>query len=114
MKDYYNIIVELSSKLCYKDDYGVKEKVKEHNKAMTKLNRMDQEMNNPEGKQILLELLYHKKDHVILSAAMLCLKLKFNLNDAKERSAYVRDESSDSIVSFNAEMMLKSLSSKSL
>ena len=108
MKDYYNVIVELSSKLCYKDDYGVKKKVKEHNKAMTKLNRLDQEMNNPEGKQVLLELLYHTNDQVILSAAMLCLKLKFNLSDAKKRIAYVRDESSDSIVSFNAEMMLKS------
>lgn len=107
MKDYYKIIVDLSSKLCYKDDYDCKEKVKAHNKAMTNINKLDQELNNPEGAQILLDLLYHEDDRVILSAAMLCLKLKFHQKETLERMICVKNNSMDSTISFEAEMMIR-------
>ena len=107
MKDYYKIIVELCGKLCYKDDYGCKEKVRAHNRAMTKLFKLDKELNTPEGSEILMKLLYHENDHVILSAAMLCLKLKIHPKETLERMIYVRDNSKDSIISFEAEMMIK-------
>ena len=107
MKDYYNIIVELCGKLCYKDDYGCKEKVRAHNRAMTKLFKLDKELNTPEGSEILMKLLYHENDHVILSAAMLCLKLKIHPKETLERMIYVKDNSKDSIVAFEAEMMIR-------
>ena len=34
MKDYYQIIVELSTRKCAKDDYGNKQKVRDHNIMM--------------------------------------------------------------------------------
>ena len=112
MKDYYQIIVELSTRKCAKDDYGNKQKVREHNKAMTKLNSLDKELDNVEGKNVLFKLLYHDNDQVILSAAMLCLKLNFHIDETKKRIAFVRDTSKDSIISFNAEMLLKSFDKK--
>ena len=107
MKDYYNIIVDLSRKKCYKDEFVCKAKLREHNKAMAKLYKMDKELNNPEGEQVLLKLLYHDDDRVIISAAMLCLKLKIHPKETMERMMYVRDNSKDSIISFEAEMMIK-------
>ena len=107
MKDYYNIIVDLSSKKCYMDEFVCKAKLREHNKAMTKLYKMDQELNNPEGEQVLLKLLYHDDDRVVLSAAMLCLKLKFHSKETMERLIYVKNNSTDQMISFSAEMMIK-------
>lgn len=109
MKNYYQMIVDLSSQKCGKDDYSNKQKVKKHNKAMTKLNSLDKELNNVEGETVLLQLLHHKSEQVVLSSAMLCLKLNFHVEEAKKRIAFVRDTSKDSIISFNAEMMLKNL-----
>ena len=48
MKDYYNLFVELSLQQCTKNDYGNKQKVKKHNAAYKKLNKLQDEMMNSE------------------------------------------------------------------
>jgi hypothetical protein len=98
MKDYYNIIVDLSCKRCNKDDYGSKKRVREHNKAMDKLFKLGKELNNPEGKELLLKLLYHENEHVILVATMFCAKLGFHPDETLERLIYVKNNSKDFIM----------------
>ena len=44
MKDYYNLFVELSLQQCTKNDYVNKLKVKKHNAASKKLNKLQDEM----------------------------------------------------------------------
>ena len=107
MKDYYKIFVELCSHLCYADDYGSKKKVRVHNRAMDKIVKLENELDTPEGAEILLKLLFHENDHVILSSAMLCLKLKLHENEVKERVKYVHQNSKDHTIRFDAKMMLQ-------
>ncbi len=107
MRDFYNLIIELSQKTCFKDDYESKKKVREHNRAMTKLYNLKNEMNTSECSQILLKLLEHEDDRVVLNAAMLCVELKFNLKETKRKLEWVLNESDDSILSLNAEQLLR-------
>ena len=107
MIDYRELIIELSRKKCFMDEYGNKTRRKEHNSAMSKLNDLAVDLNNPEGEKILHELLDHEDERVIMSAAMLSFKLDFNRIKAIQKTVYVRDNSKDSIISFGAEMMLE-------
>lgn len=107
MKDYYNIIIELCSHLNSADDMGDKKKVRAHNKAHDELRKLIDELDTPEGAEILFKLLFHENDHVILSAAMLCWELKIHENELRERIKYVRETSQDRMVRFEAGMMLE-------
>ena len=93
--------------MCHCGDYGSKKRVKEHNKAMDKIYNLKDELNNPEGEEILLRLLFHENGMVVLNAAMLCLELNFHKKEKKERVIYVKDSSKDPLIQFNAETMLK-------
>jgi hypothetical protein len=89
------------------NDYGDKKKVRAHNRAMDELLKLEKELSNPEGYEVLHELLFHENDHVILSSAMLCLNLKIHEKEVVERIKFVQHTSPDPLVRFEAEMMLK-------
>ena len=73
MKDYYNLFVELSLQQCTKNDYGNKLKVKKHNAAYKKLNKLQDEMMKNIGDDALHALLNHEDDRVKVNAASFCL-----------------------------------------
>lgn len=73
MKDYYNLFVELSLQQCTKNDYGNKLKVKKHNAAYKKLNKLQDEMMKNIGDDALHTLLNHEDDRVKVNAASFCL-----------------------------------------
>lgn len=74
MKDYYKLYVELSLQQCNAKDYLSKQKVKQHNAAVTKLARLEEEMKQIDCEDILLMLLRHEDARVKLNAAGLCLR----------------------------------------
>ena len=73
MKDYYNLFVELSLQQCTKNDYENKLKVKKHNAAYKKLNKLQDEMMKNIGDDALHALLNHEDDRVKVNAASFCL-----------------------------------------
>lgn len=75
MKDYYSLFVELSLQQCTKNDYANKLKVKKHNAASKKLNKLQDEMKENVSKEILYALLNYEDDRVKVNAASFCLQL---------------------------------------
>ena len=73
IKDYYNLFVELSLQQCTKNDYENKLKVKKHNAAYKKLNKLQDEMMKNIGDDALLALLNHEAVRVKVKAASFCL-----------------------------------------
>lgn len=107
MYDYCSRIVGLCEELCSTwDDFSDKQKVVANNKAMDKLWKLHEKMNNDEGKDVLLNLLAHENDKVALIAGMLCLKLHFNVKETLERVDDIKENSKESLYRFQAKMML--------
>lgn len=107
MKDYYNLFVELSQQQCKKNDYVNKLKVKKHNAALRKLNRLQDEMSKNVNNDMLCMLLNHEDDRVKVNAASFCLKSKILVEKSTIALKKVIDNSDDSTICFSAKMLLK-------
>ena len=107
MKDYYSLFVELSLQTCAKDDYANKLRVKEHNTAMKKLNKLQGEMKQNVNEEIWCALLDHEDDRVKVNAASFCLQSKILVEQAVVVLEKVIDVSDDSTICLSAEMLLR-------
>lgn len=107
MEEYYNLFIELSLKQCTKQDYADKQKVKRHNAAIRELALLESEMKRNDCTEILGKLLRHEDDRVKINAASLCLQTGMLIEEAKKTLNYIISFSTDSTISFCAEMVLK-------
>ncbi|MBQ7761528.1 MAG: DUF2019 domain-containing protein [Clostridia bacterium] len=107
MKDYYNLFVELSLQQCTKNDYANKLKVKKHNEASKKLNKLQNEMNQNPSEDILYMLLNHEDDRVKVNAASFCLQMEILVKQAIFVLKRIIDISDDSTICFSAKMLLQ-------
>ena len=74
MKDYYALFIKYSLKLCKINDYKKNSKVRTHNLAIEKLDKIYEEMKINDALEVLLELLKHDDEVVSINAASYCLK----------------------------------------
>lgn len=107
MKDYYSLFVELSLRTCTKNDYANKLKVKKHNAALRKLNKLQDELKQNVSEEILYALLGHEDDRVRVNAASFCLQSKILVEQAVLTLEKIIDVSDDSTICFSAEMLLQ-------
>ena len=107
MKEYYDLFVELSLQQCYKSDYANKEKVKIHNSASKKLNKLQEEMKNKLSEEMLHKLLTHEDDRVKVNAASFCLQSEVLVEQAVLTLKRVINASDDPTLCFTAKMLLK-------
>ena len=105
MKDYYNLFVELSLQ-CTKNDYVNKLKVKNHNVAIKRLNKLQNEMKLHISEDTLRLLLNHKDDRVKVNAASFCLDLGLLAEQSIQLLKKIIDDSDDSTICFSAKMLL--------
>lgn len=105
-KDYYNLFVDLCLKRCLTDDYEDKSKVRQHNRAMNKLLKLQTEMEEIGCSEILDKLLLHDDDRVRLSAGTFGVDFASH----REKSIIVINDvaknSKDKMLSFDAYMVL--------
>ena len=105
-KDYYTLFVDLCLKRCLTDDYGDKSKVRQHNRAMNKLLKLQKEMEEIGCSEILDKLLLHDDDRVRLSAGAFGVDFASH----REKSIIVINDvaknSKDKMLSFDAYMVL--------
>ena len=109
MKDYYNLFVELSLQQCTKNDYANKLKVKKHNAASKKLNKLQEEMKQNVSEDILYVLLNHEDDRVKVNAAAFCLQSEILVDQSVRSLEKVINGSADSTICFSAKMVLKKI-----
>ena len=107
MKDYYNLFVELSLQQCTKNDYANKLKVKKHNAASKKLNKLQDEMKKNVSEDILYVLLNHEDDRVKVNAASFCLQSEILVEQSVLTLEKIIDASDDSTICFSAKMLLQ-------
>ena len=107
MKDYYNLFVELSLQQCTKNDYGNKLKVKKHNAAYKKLNKLQDEMMKNIGDDALHALLNHEDDRVKVNAASFCLKSEVLVEQSILTLEKIIAGSDDPTICFSAKMLLQ-------
>lgn len=107
MKDYYNLIVELSLQECKKEDYCDKKKLRAHNAAALKLFKLRPEMKQYDCDEILRRLLSHEDDRVKNNAGAICLYNDVIPDEAEIALKNVMESSSDPTLRFSAEMILK-------
>ena len=108
----YNLFVELSLKMCKKDDYADKAKVKTHNLAFKKLFGLQNEMKmEPDGGiETLKMLLSHSDERVRLNAASMCFCNNILTQEAKSVLKKIIDTSLDSTIVFAAQVIIKNSS----
>ena len=107
MKDYYNLFVELSLQQCTKNDYGNKLKVKKHNAAYKKLNKLQDEMMKNIGDDALHALLNHEDDRVKVNAASFCLNSEVLVEQSILTLEKIIAGSDDPTICFSAKMLLQ-------
>ena len=107
MKDYYILFVELSLQQCTKNDYANKLKVKKHNAASKKLNKLQDEMKQNVSEDILYVLLNHEDDRVKVNAASFCLQSEILVEQSVLTLKKIIDVSDDSTICFSAKMLLQ-------
>ena len=107
MKDYYNLFVELSLQQCAKNDYANKLKVKKHNAASKKLNKLQDEMKQNVSEDILNMLLNHEDDRVKVNAASFCLQTSNLVEPSVLTLKKIINDSDDSTICFSAKMLLQ-------
>lgn len=108
MKNYYDLFVDLSLQQCTKDDYQNKLKVKSHNVAIKKLQKLQGEMKKMNCIEVLDLLLLHEDDRVKINAASLCLQMGVFVDKAIRILEQIIKLSNDSTLSFSATILLKS------
>lgn len=107
MKDYYNLFVELSLQQCTKNDYVNKLKVKKHNAAYKKLNKLQDEMIKNIGDDTLCALLNHEDDRVKVNAASFCLNSEVLIEQSILTLEKIIADSDDPTICFFAKMLLQ-------
>ena len=107
MKDYYNLFVKLSLQHCNKNDYVNKPKLKEHNAASKKLNKLQDEMMQNISNDTLCALLNHEDDRVKVNAASFCLKSEVLVEQSILTLEKIISDSNDSTICFSAKMLLQ-------
>ena len=88
-------------------DYSDKQKVRQHNAAVQKLDLLKAELMELNCNNVLFELLCHDDDRVKLNAASLCLQMGILLNEAKQVLNRIINFSADSTMCFCAKMILQ-------
>lgn len=109
MKDYYELFVQLSLQQCVKNDYGNKEKVKAHNVASKKLQKLQKEMKQIDCSDLLGALLDYEDDRVKVNAAFLCLQMNVHREKVRQTLNEIVNSSEDSTMVFSARMALQSM-----
>lgn len=107
MKDYYNLFVELSLQQCIKNDYTNKLKVKKHNAASKKLNKLQDEMKQNISEDTMHALLNYEDDRVKVNAASFCLRFGFLVEESILTLKKIVVDSNDSTICFSAKMLLQ-------
>lgn len=107
MKDYYDLFVELSLQQCTKSDYANKLKVKKHNAASKKLNKLQDEMMQNISNDTLCALLNHEDDRVKVNAASFCLKSEVLVEQSILTLKKIIADSNDLTICFSAKMLLQ-------
>ena len=107
MKAYYNLFVQLSLQQCTKNDYANKQKVKKHNEAAKKLNKLQDEMKQNIREETLCMLLNHEDDRVKINAASFCLHSKVLVEQSVLTLKKIIADSDDSTICFSAKMLLQ-------
>ena len=107
MKDYYNLFVELSLQQCTKNDYVNKLKVKKHNAASKKLNKLQDEMMQNISGDIMCALLNHEDDRVKVNAASFCLNSEVLVEQSILTLEKIIADSNDSTICFSAKRLLQ-------
>lgn len=107
MKDYYDLLVELSLQQCTKSDYANKLKVKKHNATSKKLNKLQDEMMQNISNDTLCALLNHEDDRVKVNAASFCLKSEVLVEQSILTLKKIIADSNDSTICFSAKMLLQ-------
>ena len=108
MKNYYDLFVDLSLQQCMKADYQNKRKVKSHNAAFKKLQKLQIKMKRRNCIEILDLLLLHEDERVRINAASLCLQIGILVDKAIRVLEQIAKSSEDATLSFSATMLLKS------
>jgi len=107
MKDYYNLFVELSLQQCTKNDYTNKQKVKKHNVASKKINKLQDEMMRDISDDTLCALLNYEDDRVKLNAVSFCLNSEVLVEQSILTLKKIIADSDDSSIRFSAKMLLQ-------
>ncbi|MBR2454648.1 MAG: hypothetical protein IKB36_01195 [Clostridia bacterium] len=105
-KDYYTLFVDLCLKRCLTDDYGDKSKVRQHNRSMNKLLKLQKEMEEKDCSEILDKLLIHDDDRVKLSAGTFAVDFPSHREKSIIAINDVAKKSKDKMLSFDAYMVL--------
>ena len=107
IKDYYSLFVELSLQQFTQNDYADKLKVKKHNAASKKFNKLQDEMKGNVGEEILYALLEHEDDRVKVNAASFCLQSGILVEQSVLTLKRIIDILDDSTSCFSAKMLLQ-------
>ena len=106
MMNLLNQFILLSNQRCSRDEYKQKKRVREHNRAMTKLLALNKIMYAQEGhsESIACTLLKHPSEKVQLSAAAYCLRAGILEQEARIVLSNIERNSCDKILSLDASL----------
>ena len=107
IKFYYNFFLFFFQQNFNKNDYGNKLKVKKHNAAYKKLNKLQDEMMKNIGDDALHALLNHEDDRVKVNAASFCLNSKVLVEQSILTLKKIIAGSDDPTICFSAKMLLQ-------
>ena len=104
MNDLRNKIIFLSNKRCSQDEYILKKRRLEHNRALKELLEINQIMYAQEGHfaPVVSELLQHPSEKVRLSIAAYCLRAGILDEKAREVLRDIEQNSCDRMLSLDA------------
>ena len=104
---YFNLFIQLSLEQCTKDEYTDRKKVRRHNHAMKKMEKLQNEMAKLGCCNMLCTLLCHQDDRVKINAASMCLKLNIFTNEAMSTLKDIIEVSDDPTTCLSAKMLLQ-------
>lgn len=108
MNNFYEQFVTLSLMMCSKSDYNDLNKVKKHNKALSKLAELTQSIDINDNIDVLNLLLLHEDSRVKINAASLCIEKHVLTALSTKVLSQIIDSCDDSTMCFSAKMLLKS------
>jgi len=109
MKDYYNLIVDLSMQQLLVDDYADKIKIRKHDRAMNKILKLQEEMMDIECDDVILKLLEHSEERVKLEGVVCCKRKRIYLDKAKEVLEDVINNPKDPTMQYAAEKLFEQI-----
>ena len=113
MKDYYNLFVQFSLQQCLQNDYADKQKVRVHNIASKKIQKLQKEMSQIDCLDIVNLLLCHNDDRVKINAASLCVQMRILVETASITLKNIISLSNDPTISLAAKMILNQMNNTS-